>query len=208
MDVGKHAVQTTVTKGGEFNAGVVSMAKPPISRIRMVLVALLVVLAALLWGSPCGYSSQNAKKESEDPDWSLLLPEGEGKSLVATSCSGCHDLGQVINQAKTAPRWSATVKKMIAANQAPIDERDIPQIVDYLSKSFGEDNPIDQLPLDINACRVEAFGRLPGIGPELGKAIGQNRKESGRFASITDLLRVKGMDASKLDKIKQFIAVN
>jgi hypothetical protein len=46
----------------------------------------------------------------------------------------------VLNQA-TLPRstWEAEVRKMIEVYRAPIDESEVPAIVDYLAKVKGSD---------------------------------------------------------------------
>ena len=46
----------------------------------------------------------------------------------------------VLNQPKLPKAaWEAEVKKMIQAYKAPIDEADVPAIVDYLAKTKGTD---------------------------------------------------------------------
>ena len=80
-------------------------------------------------------------------------------------------------------------------------------LVESLLKPFGEENPIDQLPLDLNTCSAAALARLPGLDSELVKAIVECRKAKGGFASVDDLLQVKGMDAARLDKIRMYIAL-
>jgi competence ComEA-like helix-hairpin-helix protein len=138
-------------------------------------------------------------------DWSMLLPQGEGRSDVAISCSSCHDLKQVIIQKKSRANWATTVQKMVSAYQAPLDKDDSPGLIAYLAKNFGEDNPLDQLPVNVNECSAEALARLPGIDGEQAKTIVEDRQARGEFASADSLLRVKGMDASKLEKIKLYV---
>jgi competence ComEA-like helix-hairpin-helix protein len=152
-------------------------------------------------------SGKTTKPDTPKVDWSALLPDGEGKSDVAVSCSSCHDLKQVIIQKKSRSNWAATVQKMVSAYQAPLDKEDFPALIAYLAKNFGEDNPIDQLPLDLNTCSAAALARLPGLDSELAKAIVECRKAKGGFGSVDDLLQVKGMDAGRLEKIRMYIAL-
>lgn len=138
-------------------------------------------------------------------NWGALLPEGDGRSEVEVSCSGCHDLRQVLTQKKTKANWDATVRKMVSAYQAPVDPADIPSVVEYLAKNFNDNNPIDQLPMNVNTCSEAALERLPGINKDLAEAIVASRKSDGAFPGTDALLRVKGLDGKEVEKIKDFI---
>lgn len=141
----------------------------------------------------------------EKIDWTVFLPEGEGKIQVELACSRCHDLRQVITQKKTRAEWNNTVHNMISMHQAAVDKEDLQAIVDYLSMHFGPTNPIEQLPMNINSSPAEALERLPGISPETARAIVESRKRAGPFASVEDLLRVKEIDQAALKKISRYI---
>ena len=82
---------------------------------------------------------------------------------------------------------------------------DFPSLIAYLAKNFGEENPIDQLPLDINTCSAAALARLPGLNSELADAIVERRKAKRGFAAVDDLLQVKGMDAGKVEKLRMYV---
>jgi len=139
-------------------------------------------------------------------DWGVFLPVGEGKAEVSLACSSCHDLRQVITQKKSSANWSDTVRKMISAYQAPVDKDDFEIIVVYLSKNFGDQNPIEHLPMNINTSPIEALARLPRISVEAAKAIVESRKTGGSFVSVKDLLRVKCIDAAILKGIEAYIS--
>jgi competence protein ComEA len=85
---------------------------------------------------------------------------------------------------------------------------DIPIIVEYLSKNIGRNNPIQELPMSINRSSSKALERLPGMRIDLVQAIIEYRKNVGLFASINDLLKVKGMNAARLTRIRPYITVN
>jgi DNA uptake protein ComE-like DNA-binding protein len=162
----------------------------------------------LLFGGPGPIAASQDEKQvaTAKVDWGVFLPEGEGKSEVALACSSCHDLSQVITQKKPGANWSATVRKMISAYQAPVDKEDVQVIVAYLTKNFGEHNPIEHLPMNINTSPIEALTRLPGINIETAKAIVESRKTGGSFASVKDLLRIKCIDAEMLKGIEAYIS--
>jgi len=141
-------------------------------------------------------------------DWSVFLPPGEGRAEVINACSGCHGLTQVITQNKNKSGWNTTVHNMITLNQAPVVSEDIPIIVEYLSKNIGRGNPIQELPMSLNRSSSKALERLPGLSVDLAQGIIEYRKNVGLFTSINDLLKVKGMNAAKLTRIKPYITVN
>ena len=175
--------------------------------LRCVVVSGLFALALLF-----GKAGPMAASQDEKPiatakiDWGVFLPEGDGKAEVSLGCSSCHDLRQVITQKKPVANWNATVRKMISAYQAPVDKDDIQIVVDYLSKNFGDQNPIEHLPMNINTSSIEALARLPGINMEAAKAIVESRKTAGSFVSVQDLLRVKCIDGVLLKRIEAYIS--
>ena len=53
--------------------------------------------------------------------------------------------------------------------------------------------------VDLNAARCAELMQLPGIGPNLADRIEQNRRTSGGFQSVDDLLKVQGIGPTTLD---------
>ncbi len=64
--------------------------------------------------------------------------------------------------------------------------------------------PIDS-PIDINLATVQELMRLPGIGKVTAQKIVEYRTSNGKFSSIEDLLKVKGIGESKFEKIKIYV---
>jgi mono/diheme cytochrome c family protein len=73
------------------------------------------------------------------PPGDSLFPGGVGADAVNNNCLACHSSDMVLNQ-PALPRaaWEAEVRKMITAYRAPVDESDVPAIVDYLAKTKGQ----------------------------------------------------------------------
>lgn len=59
--------------------------------------------------------------------------------------------------------------------------------------------------VNINTAGISELERLPGIGPALAKAIIEYRDANGRFQSVADVQRVKGIGKKKYAKIKDLI---
>lgn len=74
------------------------------------------------------------------PSGDSLFPGGAKADAINNNCLACHSADMVLNQ-PALPRstWEAEVHKMINVYKAPIDEADVPAIVDYLASTRGAD---------------------------------------------------------------------
>jgi cytochrome c5 len=60
--------------------------------------------------------------------------EGPGADAVNANCLACHSAGMVLTQPRLSRAvWQAEVEKMRKTYKAPVDEKDVPAIVDYLA---------------------------------------------------------------------------
>ena len=66
-----------------------------------------------------------------------------GYAKAQSNCVACHSAEYMLYQPPTAarPYWDAMVKRMKAVFKAPIDDADMPAIVDYLAKTYGNEQP-------------------------------------------------------------------
>ncbi len=76
---------------------------------------------------------------------SIVLPNrgirfsGPGAEAVNENCLTCHSAGMVLNQPMLpAAAWKAEAEKMIHVYKAPVDEKDVAAIVDYLARVKGQ----------------------------------------------------------------------
>ena len=98
------------------------------------LAALLLLAApALAWAAPHTY---------ELPDIQAELAPGPNADLTMGNCSACHSNQYITTQprglANPKAFWTAEVTKMKAVYGAPIDDADMPKIVDYLVATYGK----------------------------------------------------------------------
>lgn len=59
--------------------------------------------------------------------------------------------------------------------------------------------------VNINRANEQELDRLPGIGPAMAKRIVDYRTEKGKFESIDDLKKVRGIGAAKFEKLRDKI---
>src|SRR3984893_15133501 len=70
--------------------------------------------------------------------WSRnALPDGNGKDLVQTACTGCHDLGRITRSGYTPEGWRNVISMMTHVG-TPLTSEQIPVVTDYLAKNFPE----------------------------------------------------------------------
>ena len=66
-----------------------------------------------------------------------------GYAKAQASCVACHSAEYMLYQPPNAarPYWDTMVKRMKGVFKAPIDDADMPAIVDYLAKTYGNEQP-------------------------------------------------------------------
>jgi cytochrome c553 len=66
-----------------------------------------------------------------------------GYAKAQAVCAACHSAEYMQYQPPTAarPYWEAMVKRMKTVFKAPVEDDDIPLIVDYLAKTYGNEQP-------------------------------------------------------------------
>jgi len=101
-----------------------------------------IFLLALLTGlAPLAAQAQSQlvlKSDKIDlPDRGVTFA-GPGSDVLNNNCLACHSAGMVLNQpAMAAASWKAEAEKMTHVYKAPVDEKDVPAIVDYLTRTKG-----------------------------------------------------------------------
>lgn len=62
-------------------------------------------------------------------------------------------------------------------------------------------------PVDVNRAALDELDSLPGVGPATAQAIISEREANGAFASVDDLLRVRGIGDAKLAAMRDLVVV-
>ena len=66
-----------------------------------------------------------------------------GYAKAQANCTMCHSAEYMRMQPPTAarPYWDAMVHRMKAVFKAPVADEDMPEIVDYLARTYGNEQP-------------------------------------------------------------------
>ena len=72
------------------------------------------------------------------PQSSRALPDGPGLETVKNNCLTCHSSGMILTQPRMPKAaWQAEVAKMRNVYKAPVSDKDVPDIVAYLTAVKG-----------------------------------------------------------------------
>jgi mono/diheme cytochrome c family protein len=106
--------------------------------------ALVAAAIAAVTVGLAGAATAGAKSIELPPDGVQLKPSAlPGYAKAQANCVACHSAEYMQYQPPTSPRpyWEAMVKRMKMVFKAPIDDADMPVIVDYLAKTYGNEQP-------------------------------------------------------------------
>jgi mono/diheme cytochrome c family protein len=74
------------------------------------------------------------------PDEAAAFKPGPNLDVVQSNCAACHSADYINTQPRGAKFkrdfWQAEVTKMIKVYGAPIDDADVPKIVEYLAATY------------------------------------------------------------------------
>ena len=71
----------------------------------------------------------------------------------------------------------------------------------------GKAEPLSQVIL-LNSANVELLEKVPGIGPVTAERIITYRSKYGRFQSLEEMKKIKGIGEKTLIKIKPYLEIN
>jgi cytochrome c553 len=105
-------------------------------------VLLLIALVGVAVAPVCARAESQVSLKSLSVDLPLgddMFPNGPHADAINNNCLGCHSADMVLNQpALPTAQWQAEVDKMRTAYKAPIDPKDVDEILDYLVSVKGE----------------------------------------------------------------------
>ncbi len=70
-----------------------------------------------------------------------------------------------------------------------------------------EDSKKPKPPVNLNTASVAELARLPGVGQVIARRIVRHREKSGPFRKVDELLVIRGISQTKLEKLHPLITV-
>ena len=95
---------------------------------------------------------------------------------------------------------------MVDEYRAQIPEEDIAVIVEYLARFVGEDNPITEVPMNINRIPGEGLRRLEFLTAQDVEAIVQFRSKK-KFESLAEVQKLLELDSDQWDLVQTYLKV-
>ncbi|SPE42174.1 conserved exported hypothetical protein [Candidatus Sulfopaludibacter sp. SbA3] len=136
---------------------------------------------------------------ADDDGNASLLPDGPGKEVVAKVCTECHSVDRMRTLRISKDEWWEKVADMVDRG-AKATDAESEAVVEYLSRNFGKDSK-----LWVNTAPYIELKAVLGVTVAEGNAVIAYRKANGNFKDWSDLLKVPGLDANKLEAKKDLI---
>jgi len=124
-----------------------------------------------------------------------ILAEREANGVF----SGVDDLERVRG---IGPATVADLGEWVTARGGPSVARGPSPHEAETPRSREDARPAHAGPIDVNSATPEQLCALPGVGPVLAEAIRKDREIHGRFRSLEDLDRVKGIGPARLVRLQ------
>ena len=126
-------------------------------------------------------------------------PPRKPSGVLQEACSSCHGLNR-LETSKNRSDWKDTVERMVA-NGADVKPEEMNPLVGFLVRFYGES-------VEINKATAQQLQEELDMTPAEAEATVKARSESGNFKSYADVQKVKGLDAKRIDPIKDRLKYN
>ena len=121
------------------------------------------------------------------------LPEAPGKATVVAVCTSCHDTSIMTDAPRTIAGW-IDVMYLMKDFGAMITEAESKAVTDYLVTNLAL--------VELNKAEAAHLQLVFGIEEAAAKGVVAYRDKQGGFKAIDDLKKAPGLDAAKIDALK------
>ena len=153
------------------------------STFPLVVLSLLLILRGLT--ASAGQEPAAAQRAPE---------EVKAEETFTRNCIKCHTGDRVNGARRTRSQWEEVMTTMQTARGAIIADDDWDVILTYLVKHHGR--------VSINRATVDDLVEVLGLSPAAAENVVKYRREHGNFEDFDALMKVPGLDAEKLDKLR------
>lgn len=124
------------------------------------------------------------------------LPDGPGKDTFASVCSLCHDNTVPMSKHFTRDEWDLKIIEMLQ-EEPDVTREERAAILEYVTTNFKPGGKIY-----INYTVSKDLQTILGISAGEADAIVRQRQTQGLFKTLDDIKKVSGVNASKLDAVR------
>ena len=122
------------------------------------------------------------------------LPDAPGKPLVVGVCTSCHDSSLITDGPRTIAGWDDVIYTMKDFGAMAKDE-EWKVISDYLVTNLAL--------VEVNKAESAHLQLVFGVSEAAATEIVAYRDKQGGFKTIDDLKKAPGVDAAKIDALKE-----
>jgi len=161
-------------------------------RSLVILVAIAVLFGTAIGGGASGSQTQQTKPaaptQAEPLDDDAFAAQVE--PIVERVCVMCHTVENFTKRRRTAKEWNDVVVAM-AGRGAVATPDEFLLIKRYMTRFYGV--------VRINTAPAEEIAAVLGVSSKVADAIVEYRKAHGKFTDLESLLKVEGLDRTKLE---------
>jgi competence protein ComEA len=136
-------------------------------------------------------SAANAVGGQASPD---KLPEAPGKAVFVAVCTSCHDATLTTDSPRTIEGW-VDVMYLMKDFGATATEEQWKTVTDYLVTHLAL--------VEMNKAEAAHVQLVFGVDDAVAKEVVAYRDKQGGFKTIDDLKKAPGLDAAKIDALKE-----
>jgi competence protein ComEA len=123
--------------------------------------------------------------------------QANGEEVFLNRCSTCHATERALVAPRTRKGWEGVLAEMVNNNGAQLESGEPEAILAFLTERHGLVN--------VNDAKATELVAL-GLSQKDADAIVSYRTEHGPFADFAALRGVPGLDAERLDAVRQRVA--
>ena len=168
-----------------------------------VLAVLLLAGAAI--ASPAAFPNGQSRPEPSSPSPATTDAANEeqfvrvAEGTIEKVCIQCHPWDNIVRTRKTIREWQDTMTAMEGRGANASDEQ-FKMIVQYLTRYYGL--------VAVNTATAEELAAVLGFSPKDAAAIVEYRKAHGKFADAAALVKVPGIDKTKIEEQPEALRFN
>jgi len=122
------------------------------------------------------------------------LPDAPGKPVVVKVCTNCHDSSLMTDAPRTIDGW-VDVMYLMKDFGATLTEAESKTVLDYLVTNLAL--------VELNKAEGAHLQLVFGVDETVAKEVVAYRDKQGGFKTIDDLKKAPGLDAAKIDALKE-----